>query len=130
VDTSEPTATLILLQFEHARTTLRAATRRSCDDMLSDQPGVRVGHGPEAGLTGETRVGRIRLRRGESFPQGRVDPRAARSTCGCEGREAAPPDEENAMSKYMLIMRGTDETNAAMMANIDEMMASTRRFIE
>ena len=34
------------------------------------------------------------------------------------------------MAKYMLIMRGTDETNAAMMANIDEMMATTRRFIE
>ncbi|MCG5449498.1 MULTISPECIES: YciI family protein [Micromonospora] len=34
------------------------------------------------------------------------------------------------MSKYMLIMRGTDETNAAMMANIDEMMATTRQFIE
>ncbi|WP_327035366.1 YciI family protein [Micromonospora ureilytica] len=34
------------------------------------------------------------------------------------------------MSKYMLIMRGTDETNAAMMANLDEMMASTRQFIE
>jgi hypothetical protein len=34
------------------------------------------------------------------------------------------------MSQYMLIMRGTDETNAAMMADIDEMMAATRRFIE
>jgi len=34
------------------------------------------------------------------------------------------------MSKYMLIMRGTDETNAAMMASIDELMATTRRFIE
>jgi hypothetical protein len=34
------------------------------------------------------------------------------------------------MSQYMLIMRGTDETNAAMMANIDEMMVATRRFIE
>lgn len=34
------------------------------------------------------------------------------------------------MPKYMLIMRGTDETNAAMMAEIDEMMATTRRFIE
>jgi hypothetical protein len=34
------------------------------------------------------------------------------------------------MPKYMLIMRGTDETNAAMMATIDEMMAATRRFIE
>ncbi|MEU4475870.1 YciI family protein [Micromonospora sp. NPDC023888] len=34
------------------------------------------------------------------------------------------------MSKYMLIMRGTDETNAAMMANIDEAMAATGRFIE
>jgi hypothetical protein len=30
----------------------------------------------------------------------------------------------------MLIMRGTDETNAAMMADIDEMMAATRLFIE
>lgn len=34
------------------------------------------------------------------------------------------------MPQYMLIMRGTDETNAAMMANVDEMMAATRRFIE
>jgi hypothetical protein len=34
------------------------------------------------------------------------------------------------MPQYMLIMRGTDETNAAMMADIDEMMAATRRFIE
>nr|WP_296068817.1 YciI family protein [uncultured Actinoplanes sp.] len=34
------------------------------------------------------------------------------------------------MPKYMLIMRGTDESNAAMMAGIDEMMATTRRFIE
>ncbi|MEV6849425.1 YciI family protein [Actinoplanes sp. NPDC051411] len=30
----------------------------------------------------------------------------------------------------MLIMRGTDESNAAMMADIDEMMATTRQFIE
>ncbi|MFE0526190.1 YciI family protein [Micromonospora parva] len=34
------------------------------------------------------------------------------------------------MSRYMLIMRGTDETNAAMMASIDEAMAATGRFIE
>ena len=34
------------------------------------------------------------------------------------------------MPQYMLIMRGTDETNAAMMADIDEMMTATRRFIE
>ncbi|MEU8179225.1 YciI family protein [Micromonospora sp. NPDC049047] len=34
------------------------------------------------------------------------------------------------MSKYMLIMRGTDESNAAMMATIDEAMAETGRFIE
>jgi len=34
------------------------------------------------------------------------------------------------MPQYMLIMRGTDETNAAMMANIDELMAATRRFLE
>jgi hypothetical protein len=34
------------------------------------------------------------------------------------------------MSKYMLIMRGTDETHAAMMASIDEAMAATGRFIE
>jgi hypothetical protein len=34
------------------------------------------------------------------------------------------------MQKYMLIMRGTDETNAAMMASIDESMAETRRLIE
>src|SRR3954464_11189846 len=32
--------------------------------------------------------------------------------------------------KYMLIMRGTDESNAAMMANVDELMAATRLFIE
>jgi hypothetical protein len=34
------------------------------------------------------------------------------------------------MPKYLLIMRGTDESNAAMMANIDEMMATTGQFIE
>ena len=34
------------------------------------------------------------------------------------------------MPKYMLIMRGTDESNAAMMASIDEAMAATRTFIE
>lgn len=34
------------------------------------------------------------------------------------------------MPKYMLIMRGTDESNAAMMASIDESMASTRDYIE
>ena len=34
------------------------------------------------------------------------------------------------MSKYMLIMRGTDESNAAMMASIEESIASTRLFIE
>ena len=32
--------------------------------------------------------------------------------------------------KYLLIMRGTDESNAAMMGSIDEMMDATRRFIE
>ncbi|MER7209970.1 YciI family protein [Streptosporangium sp. NPDC000239] len=34
------------------------------------------------------------------------------------------------MSKYLLIMRGTDASNAAMMADIDEMMVTTRLFIE
>ncbi len=34
------------------------------------------------------------------------------------------------MSKYMLIMRGTDESNAAMMASIEEGIATTRLFIE
>jgi hypothetical protein len=34
------------------------------------------------------------------------------------------------LSQYMLIMRGTDESNAAMMANIEEMMVTTRQFIE
>jgi hypothetical protein len=34
------------------------------------------------------------------------------------------------MSQYMLIMRGTDESNAAMMANVQELMAATRQFIE
>ncbi|HEX9999425.1 MAG TPA: YciI family protein [Actinoplanes sp.] len=34
------------------------------------------------------------------------------------------------MAKYLLIMRGTDESNAAMMASIDELMAATHRFIE
>jgi hypothetical protein len=33
------------------------------------------------------------------------------------------------MPKYMLIMRGTDETNAAMMASIDEAMVATGQFI-
>jgi hypothetical protein len=44
--------------------------------------------------------------------------------------ETALPDEESAMPQYMLIMRGTDKTNAAMMASIDEAMAVTGRFIE
>ena len=34
------------------------------------------------------------------------------------------------MPKYMLIMRGTDESNAAMMASIEEGIAKTRLFIE
>jgi hypothetical protein len=34
------------------------------------------------------------------------------------------------MSKYMLIMRGTDESNAAMMADVHELIAATRVFIE
>jgi len=34
------------------------------------------------------------------------------------------------MPKYMLIMRGTDESNAAMMADIEASMASTRQYIE
>ncbi|MEU7800855.1 YciI family protein [Micromonospora arborensis] len=34
------------------------------------------------------------------------------------------------MPKYLLIMRGTDESNAAMMADIDELMATTHQFIE
>ena len=34
------------------------------------------------------------------------------------------------MPKYLLIMRGTDETNAAIMAALDEMMVTTRQFIE
>ncbi|MFI5710286.1 YciI family protein [Kribbella sp. NPDC051620] len=34
------------------------------------------------------------------------------------------------MSKYMLIMRGTDESNAAMMADIEELMKTTRQFID
>ncbi|GLW21894.1 YciI family protein [Microbispora triticiradicis] len=34
------------------------------------------------------------------------------------------------MSKYLLIMRGTDESNAALMADIEELMARTHRFIE
>ena len=34
------------------------------------------------------------------------------------------------MSQYMLIMRGTDESNAALMANVHELMAATRLFIE
>jgi hypothetical protein len=34
------------------------------------------------------------------------------------------------MAKYMLIMRGTDESNAAMMASIEDEIARTRVFIE
>ena len=34
------------------------------------------------------------------------------------------------MAQYMLIMRGTDESNAAMMANVQELMAATRQFLE
>ena len=34
------------------------------------------------------------------------------------------------MPKYMLIMRGTDESNAAMMAGFEELAAATYQFIE
>ena len=34
------------------------------------------------------------------------------------------------MPKYMLIMRGTDESNAALMAGFEELAASTYRYIE
>jgi hypothetical protein len=34
------------------------------------------------------------------------------------------------MSKYMLIMRGTDESNAALMAGFEELAASTYQYIE
>jgi hypothetical protein len=34
------------------------------------------------------------------------------------------------MAKYMLIMRGTDESNAAVMAGFEELAASTHRYIE
>jgi hypothetical protein len=34
------------------------------------------------------------------------------------------------MPKYLLIMRGTDESNAAMMASIEEGIVRTREFIE
>lgn len=34
------------------------------------------------------------------------------------------------MAKYMLIMRGTDESNAAMMAKFEELAASTYHYIE
>ena len=34
------------------------------------------------------------------------------------------------MPKYILIMRGTDESNAAMMADIERMMTATRSFID
>ncbi|GIF75147.1 YciI family protein [Asanoa siamensis] len=33
------------------------------------------------------------------------------------------------MAKYLLIMRGTDESNAAMMADIERMMTRTQEFI-
>ncbi|WP_305789662.1 YciI family protein [Symbioplanes lichenis] len=34
------------------------------------------------------------------------------------------------MAKYLLIMRGTDASNAAMMADIEELMGRTQEFIE
>ncbi|MGY0235403.1 YciI family protein [Longispora urticae] len=34
------------------------------------------------------------------------------------------------MSQYMLIMRGTDESNAALMAGFEELAASTRQYID
>jgi hypothetical protein len=34
------------------------------------------------------------------------------------------------MAKYLLIMRGTDESNAAMMADIENMITTTREYIE
>jgi len=33
------------------------------------------------------------------------------------------------MSKYLLIMRGTDDSNAAMMADVERLMAETGQFI-
>ena len=34
------------------------------------------------------------------------------------------------MPKYLLIMRGTDESNAAMMAGLEELMARTHQFVD
>ena len=34
------------------------------------------------------------------------------------------------MAKYLLIMRGTDESNAALMASIEDLIVTTRAFIE
>jgi hypothetical protein len=56
--------------------------------------------------------------------------RGPRSTGECAGREAVRPNEEIVLSKYMLIMRGTDESHAAMMAGIEELMVATHQFIE
>jgi hypothetical protein len=49
---------------------------------------------------------------------------------GVRGPRGGPAEEENTMPKYMLIMRGTDESNAALLAGFEELAATTYHYIE
>jgi hypothetical protein len=49
---------------------------------------------------------------------------------GVRGPSSGPPEEEKTMPKYMLILRGTDESNAAMAETWEEMRDTTRLVIE
>jgi hypothetical protein len=46
------------------------------------------------------------------------------------GSTGGPAEEENTMAKYMLILRGTDESNAALLAGFEDLAARTYRYIE
>ncbi len=46
---------------------------------------------------------------------------------GVRGPRGGLAEEENAMPRYMLIMRGTDESNAALLAGFEELAAACRR---
>jgi hypothetical protein len=76
-----------------------------------------------------TRAGRIGCVATEDF-SGAVSIRGPLVRPVGEGRKTTLPDEENTMPKYMLIMRGTDKSNAALMAGWEELAATTYQFIE
>jgi hypothetical protein len=100
-----------------------------CDDELSDQQGVRVSHRSGAGLTGGTRAGGIGRGAAKDSP-GPCRSAGRSFDVWVRGSRGGPAEEENTMPKYMLIMRGTDESNAALMAGFEELAASTYQYIE